>query len=195
MQTDLGFDDAFSALIATLRLGYTGRVGKLPAQIWLGVGNWDTAATASGHGLLDDGRTLDFEADQEPETPWMYDVGANLEFGNGRFTAEYTYAQKTTKDQILPVDFPAAAGFKVQWQNTGELRARTHEASLGARLIDGRTTTLTLNIVGDRTRQMITEWNLPERLYSFGSMPSAFFLGNNSNLGVLYGNHWIRDID
>jgi hypothetical protein len=80
VQTDLGFDDAFSALIATVRLGYNGRIGKHAAQIWIGAGNWDTAATASGHGMLDDGRVLDFEADQRPTTPWMYDIGMNFEF-------------------------------------------------------------------------------------------------------------------
>jgi TonB-linked SusC/RagA family outer membrane protein len=122
------------------------------------------------------------------------EVGANLEFG-GRFTAEYTYARKETKDQILLVDLPAAAGFKQQWQNTGTLLSRTHEASLGARLIDARDASLTLTIVGDRTRQTITEWNLPERLYSFQQMPAAFFLGKNSDLGVLYGNKWVRSID
>jgi TonB-linked SusC/RagA family outer membrane protein len=123
------------------------------------------------------------------------EVGANMEFG-GRFNAEYTYAQKTTKDQILLVDLPAVAGYTLgQWQNTGELQSKTHEVTLGARVIDGRTTTLTLNIVGDRTRQVITEWDLPERLYSFQQMPAAFFLGRNSNLGALYGNRWIRNID
>lgn len=122
------------------------------------------------------------------------ELGANIEFG-GRFNAEYTYAKKTTTDQILLVDLPAAAGFKQQWQNTGELDAKTHEISLGARVIDGRTTTLTLSVVGDRTRQVITEWDLPERLYSFQQMPAAFFLGRGSNLGALYGNRWIRNID
>ena len=123
------------------------------------------------------------------------EVGANLEFGDSRFNLEYTYAEKKTRDQILLVDLPSVAGFKQQWQNTGALQSRTHEATLGARVIDGRNTTLTLNIVGDRTRQLITEWNLPERLYSFNNMPAAFFLGRNSNLGVLYGNRWIRNID
>jgi hypothetical protein len=80
VQTDLGFDDAFTALIASIRAGFTGRVGKLPAQIWFGVGNWDTAATAAGHTVLDNGALLRFEADQQPKTYWMYDVGANLEF-------------------------------------------------------------------------------------------------------------------
>ena len=80
VQTDLGFDDDFSALIATGRAGYNGAIGDLPAQLWLGLGSWDTAATAKGHADLGNGETLVFEADQEPHSVWMYDVGANLEF-------------------------------------------------------------------------------------------------------------------
>jgi TonB-linked SusC/RagA family outer membrane protein len=123
------------------------------------------------------------------------EAGANLEFGTGRYTLEYSYAQKTTSDQILLVDLPAALGFKRQWQNTGELQAKTHEAAFGARVIDRPGLSLTLNIVGDRTRQVITEWDLPERLYSFQQMPQAFFLGRGSDLGVLHGNRWVRSID
>lgn len=123
------------------------------------------------------------------------ELGTNIDFAGGRFTFEYSYAQKTTTDQILLVDLPAVAGFTQQWQNTGELQAKTHEVTFAAQLINNRSTALTLNIVGDRTRQVITEWNLPERLYSFQQMPAAFFLGNGSNLGVLYGNRWIRNID
>jgi TonB-linked SusC/RagA family outer membrane protein len=123
------------------------------------------------------------------------EAGTNIEFGAGRYTLEYSYAQKTTTDQILLVDLPAAVGFKQQWQNTGALRSKTHEASFGARLIERPGTSLTLTIVGDRTRQVITEWDLPERKYGFQQMPQAFFLGRGSDLGVLYGNHWIRNID
>jgi TonB-linked SusC/RagA family outer membrane protein len=123
------------------------------------------------------------------------ELGANLEFGGGRVALEYTYASKKTKDQILLVDLPSVVGFKQQWQNTGKLEAKTHELALSAQLINTRSTAWTVRIVGDRTRQVITEWNLPERLYSFEQMPSAFFLGNGSNLGVLYGNHWVRDIE
>jgi hypothetical protein len=32
-------------------------------------------------------------------------------------------------------------------------------------------------------------------LYGFEQMPSAFFLGKGSDLGAMYGNHWIRNID
>ncbi len=123
------------------------------------------------------------------------EVGTNLEFGSGRFTLEYTYANKTTRDQILLVDLPAVTGFKRQWQNTGALRSRTHEVTFAARVVNRPQTSLTLNIVGDRTRQVISSWTLPERLYGFQQMPAAFFLGNGSDLGAMYGNRWIRNID
>jgi len=80
VQTDLGFDDEFTALIATIRAGYQGKIGDLPLQIWAGIGNWDTGATASGHGVLGNGLGFRFEADQGPSTPWMYDIGTQIEF-------------------------------------------------------------------------------------------------------------------
>ena len=123
------------------------------------------------------------------------EMGGNVEFGGSRFSLEYTYAKKNTTDQILLVDLPSVVGFKQQWQNTGALEATTHEAAFGARVFERGTTAFTLNIVGDRTRQTITEWTLPQRLYSFQQMPAAFFLGPNSSLGALHGNRWIRNIE
>ena len=124
------------------------------------------------------------------------ELGTNIDFTGGRYTLEYTYAEKTTKDQILLVPLLAVLNAPGgQWQNNGALRARTHEITFAARLIDQPGTQLQLNIVGDRTRQVITQWNIPEQLYSFQQMPAAFFLGKGSDLGVMYGNHWVRNVD
>jgi hypothetical protein len=79
IQSDLGFDDNFDALIATVRAGWNGKFGETPVQLWLGAGNWDTAATAKGHVDIDENTTLRFEADQRPKTFWMYDVGSQIE--------------------------------------------------------------------------------------------------------------------
>jgi len=76
-KADLGFDDRFTAKIGSIRAGWQGKVGGKGLQAWLGAGNWDTAATAKGHAVLDDGRTLTFEADQHPHTEWMYEIGVN----------------------------------------------------------------------------------------------------------------------
>jgi len=78
-KADLGFDENFTARIASLRAGWMGKIGDMPTQIWVGVGDWDTAATAKGHGTLDNGMRFSFEADQKPKTSWMYDIGAQFE--------------------------------------------------------------------------------------------------------------------
>lgn len=80
IQSDLGFDDDFTATIATVRAGYRGSPAGFPMQTWVGVGSWDTAATAIGHTDLPGGARFTFEADQRPHTKWMYDMGANFEF-------------------------------------------------------------------------------------------------------------------
>jgi TonB-linked SusC/RagA family outer membrane protein len=133
--------------------------------------------------------------DLKPAQSAEIEVGTNIDFKGGRYSLEYTYAQKKTRDQILLVDLPAVAWFANQWQNVGSLRSRTHEVTFAARVVNQPGTQLTLNIVGDRTRQLITDWPLPERLYSFEQMPAAFFLGKGSDLGVIYGNHWVRNIN
>jgi TonB-linked SusC/RagA family outer membrane protein len=123
------------------------------------------------------------------------ELGTQLEFGGGKYTAEYTFAQKETKDQLTLVDLLGVVGYANQWQNTGALQSTTHEATFGARLFDNGKTSFTLNVVGDKTTQKITEWALSERLYGFEQMPAAFFLGNNSSLGAIHGNHWITDVN
>jgi hypothetical protein len=78
VQTDLGFDDSFTAFIASVRAGWQGKLNDIPVQIWGGVGNWDTAATAKGHVDIEGVGRLVFEADQKPSEPWIYDIGTNL---------------------------------------------------------------------------------------------------------------------
>jgi hypothetical protein len=80
IRSDLGFDDAFTAKITSFRVGWNGALGAVQSQLWLGAGDWDTAATAKGHTTLPDGRRLDFEADQQPVDNWMYDIGGNFQF-------------------------------------------------------------------------------------------------------------------
>jgi TonB-linked SusC/RagA family outer membrane protein len=121
-----------------------------------------------------------------------FEAGVNLEFGGSRYTVEYTYSKKNTKDQILLVDLPSVAGYAQQWQNTGALEANTHEISVGAQLVNTRNVAWQVNIVGDRTRQTITDWTIPTRLYGFGQMPAAFYLNKGGILGEMRGQRAVR---
>ncbi len=78
-QTDMGFDDSFKALTATIRAGYQATLGDFPLRVWIGQGYWDTTNTARGHADVPGLGRIEFEADQGPTYPWMTDFGANLE--------------------------------------------------------------------------------------------------------------------
>ncbi|MEO8451438.1 MAG: SusC/RagA family TonB-linked outer membrane protein [Gemmatimonadota bacterium] len=124
------------------------------------------------------------------------EVGANLELGGGKFTLEYTFSRKETKDQIQLVNLPSVVGFTRQWQNVGALTSRTHEVALGIQVINSKDMALQLNITGDRTRQRITDYPLPLRLFGGGSQaPETFLLKTGVELGAMYGNRLIRNID
>ena len=79
-QTDIGFDDRFKALIATVRTGYRGQLGSLPLQIWIGEGYWNITNTAKFHTNVPGVGQINFEADQGPDHPWMTDFGTNVSF-------------------------------------------------------------------------------------------------------------------
>ena len=113
-------------------------------------------------------------------------------------SVEYTYARKDSKDQILLVDLPAVSGFSQgQWQNAGGLQAQTRMSSRSQRRlintpIDGAHAQHCRRPHPSEDHRLV---DLPERLYGFQQMPAAFFLGPNRDLGVLYGNHWVRDVN
>jgi TonB-linked SusC/RagA family outer membrane protein len=131
----------------------------------------------------------------KPARSSEFEVGGNIEMGGGRFTLEYTYSQKTTKDQIQLVDLPSVVGFLNQWQNVGTLKSSTHELALGYQLVNNRDMAWVISVTGDRTRQQITDFPLPEKLNGFGQQPATFYLAPGAKLGVMYGNKAVRNIN
>jgi hypothetical protein len=75
-QADLGFDDKFKAVIASIRGGWNGRAGGRPLRAWASVTDWNTFATASGTVADPDGGSLAFEVDQGPLYRYTYGAGA-----------------------------------------------------------------------------------------------------------------------
>jgi TonB-linked SusC/RagA family outer membrane protein len=133
--------------------------------------------------------------DLKPAHSAEFEAGTNIEMGGGRFTMEYTYSRKETKDQIQLVDLPSVVGFTQQWRNIGALRSQTHEFGIGFQAINNRDMAWVLNVVGDRTRQTITDYPLPEKLNGFGQQPTVFLLKQGVQLGVMYGNKLVKTID
>ena len=75
-QADLGFDDRFRAVVASVRGGWHGKLKSRPIRAWLGATDWNTFATATGTVPDPDGGTLHFEVDQGPAHRYTYGLGS-----------------------------------------------------------------------------------------------------------------------
>ena len=131
------------------------------------------------------------------------EIGANIDFLS-RFSLDYSYSRKETRDQILLVPINPVGGYKYQWQNAATLLGHTHELSLGVILMDRPDVSWHLNIAGDRTRQRITQANYPDgKVLQYFVGPD--YAGNNEvtkifkiaageDLGVIYGSRTVTSI-
>jgi TonB-linked SusC/RagA family outer membrane protein len=124
------------------------------------------------------------------------EVGANIDFLT-RFSLEYSYSRKLTRDQLLLVPLSSAAGFINQWQNAGTLLGKTHELSLGVILADRPDLSWRLNIAADRTRQTITQLNTAPFLVGpnyagNNEVVQMFRIAPGQTFGVIYGTKIVR---
>jgi hypothetical protein len=126
------------------------------------------------------------------------EIGANVDFLN-RFSLEYSYSRKETKDQILLVPLSSATGYLNQWQNAATVLGRTHELSLGVLLADKPDFSWRLNVAADRTRQYITQLNTAPFFVgpSYGGNPDvtqAFKIAPGETFGVIYGTKIVTSL-
>ena len=129
--------------------------------------------------------------DLRPEQSAEQDIGLEMAFLN-RFSLELVYATNKTKDQILLVPLAGYYGFGNQWQNAGTLESKTFEANLQSFIIKKRDMSWSAGLVFDRTRQEITEFNLPAYRTGPGN---AFYIRANEKFGAMYGHKWMTSKD
>jgi len=78
-----------------------------------------------------------------------------------RLLLELTYASQVSTDQIVQMPQPAATGFKYRWENAGTIEGQAYEANLQLEVYRGRDVHWSMNLMADRTRNKITEWDRP----------------------------------
>src|SRR2546425_6452941 len=126
------------------------------------------------------------------------EIGGNIDFLN-RFTLEYSYSRKETKDQIMLVPLSGATGYVNQWQNAATLLGNTHELALGVLLVDRPEFSWRLNVAADRTRQTITQLNTPPYLIGpdyvgNNDVVQHFKIAAGETFGVIYGTKIVRSL-
>ena len=107
-----------------------------------------------------------------------------------RYSFQLSYARTRVEDQLLQVPLAGFFGFTSQWQNAGTVEGNTIEASIEAQIIRQPNLTWRLGLVADRSRNKITEFNLP-----CFSVNTIAFRCANETLGTMYGFHFINSPD
>jgi len=105
--------------------------------------------------------------DLRPEVMREFEVSTDVELLN-RYLLTVTYANALISDQILQVPVPVATGFPQQWQNAGDLRNRTWEASLSMPILQTPEFSWSTRLNFTRTRSVVESLNVP-----------PFFIGTN----------------
>jgi TonB-linked SusC/RagA family outer membrane protein len=139
----------------------------------------------------------------KPETTTENEVGAEFTLMS-RLGVELTNARSQTKNQILPVSTPAAAGFTTQWQNAGTLANNTYEVALNLPITSRRDFSWSMRGTWDRTRTTVKELFVPDFFTDGGTGQGSgtFFLitakdsMNNgqpmNRFGQIYGREFYR---
>lgn len=124
----------------------------------------------------------------KPEFSTEQEVGMELLLG-GRVSLDLVYAMNETRDQLLQVPLPAYSGFSSQWRNAGTLESNTFEATLNATLVRRPGFTWMSRLLFDRTRQEITELNVPAYQTGTGGqgLGNNFYIRKGEVLGAFYG--------
>lgn len=128
-----------------------------------------------------------------PEKIHEIEFGTDIELFD-RLFLQVTRAVSEARDQILPVQVPAAQGFSNQWQNAGTLENKTWEVSLNWPIITTRDFSWSARFNWDRTRTMVTKLNVPP--FNIGTdlqaTESMFRIEEGVRYGTFFGRKFIK---
>ncbi|MYG76690.1 MAG: SusC/RagA family TonB-linked outer membrane protein, partial [Acidobacteria bacterium] len=107
-----------------------------------------------------------------------------------RYRVQLNYVDLEVRDQLLLVPLSSALGFESQWRNAGTVASTTWEASIEAAFVERPDLVWTARLNLDRTRQEITELNVPP--FEFRDLRARMMVREGEELGAFYGSNWLR---
>ncbi|HXG71050.1 MAG TPA: SusC/RagA family TonB-linked outer membrane protein [Gemmatimonadaceae bacterium] len=125
----------------------------------------------------------------KPEHATETEVGIDAIFRQ-RYSLQLSYARNRIVDQLIQIPLSGLFGYTSQFQNAGTVIGNTIEGTLEAQLVKRPTFTWRLGLIGDRSRNRITEFNRS----CFQTQTIAFRCAGET-LGAMYGFKFIRRTD
>ncbi|ELR71435.1 TonB-dependent receptor [Fulvivirga imtechensis AK7] len=126
------------------------------------------------------------------ETTTTIEVGADLQFFDGKVGLDVTYFDATTTDAILNITIPSASGWQQRAVNSAELSNKGIEAALTASVIDNNTFTYDIGLNFTRIRNTVEKLaeGIPFiTIDPFGTQRIA----EGEPYGVFFGTRFLRD--
>jgi hypothetical protein len=106
-----------------------------------------------------------------------------------RVSVQLTQVWNKTRDNIIGIAVPAVSGYNTQEYNAGSIEAQTFEVTIQAQMIQRGNFRWEVNLVGDRSRNRVTEFNRP--CYGDGLLLRC----NGEVLGKMRGGRFIETTD
>jgi TonB-linked SusC/RagA family outer membrane protein len=132
--------------------------------------------------------------DLKPELLEEFEVGLEGKFLNNRLNIDFTWYNRTSRDQILDRELDPATGFTVTSINAGQVRNRGVEIGAGYTVIRSRDWNWQLNGNFTLNRSLVS--NLPDDIKQVvvdGFTNEGLFAINGQPLGVIQASYVQRD--
>jgi len=105
----------------------------------------------------------------------------------GKYSLSLAHARQRTVDQLIEVPLPSIYGFAEQWQNAGTIEGKTWEGTLEARLLERDGLRWSMNLIADRSRNKIAEYDRPCHMDDSFDGPDLGRRCAGEVLGQMYG--------
>ena len=128
----------------------------------------------------------------KPEVSTEVELSTDIEVLS-KYGLTVTYANSTTKNQILPTPASVSTGFPTQWQNAGSLQNKTWEASLTLPFIQQNDLSWTSRFNYSQNRAVVTKLNVPPFFIGtdLQGTGSLFRVEKGSRYGSFYGRQFM----
>jgi len=127
----------------------------------------------------------------KPEVSKEVELSTDVEVLN-KYGLTVTYANSTTKNQILPTPASVSTGFPSQWQNAGSLQNKTWEGTLTLPFIQHNDYSWTTRFTYSSNRAVVTKLNVPPFFIGtdLQGTGSLFRIEEGGRYGTFYGRQF-----
>ena len=130
----------------------------------------------------------------KPESTHSTEVGTDLRFWDNRISLDFTYYDKTTKDQIIRAGISPVSGYVSQWMNAGEMHNWGTEIVFSITPLKLKNFTWTSSVNWAKNNSMVVSLAEGVDRFELGSATYIkLYAQEGKPYGVFYGNDYRRD--